>query len=406
MNPFSLFQKAPNVVAGVLAVIIVSFLGGYFLGSSSEVRAGLGISTNQPAAVDLAPFWKAWSLLDERFVPAKPEYEINDQEKVWGAIEGLASSYGDPYTVFLPPVENEIFNDDISGSFGGVGMEVGSRNGKVTVIAPLKDSPAASAGIKAGDIIVRVGDVVTETMGVDEAIKLIRGEVGTPVTFTIYREGESELREITVVRDVIKIPTIDTTLRDDGVFVISLYNFSAVSSNEFRLALREFIQADTDKLVLDLRGNPGGYLNAAVDMAGWFLPAGKVVVRENFGEGKEEILHRTRGQQVFNENLKMAILVNQGSASASEILAGALSEHGVAKLVGERTFGKGSVQELIPVTDDTSLKVTIARWLTPNGNSISDGGLTPDIEVKYTQEDLDAGKDPQLEAAAGYLNNL
>ena len=187
------------------------------------------------------------------------------------------------------------------------------------------------------------------------------------------------------------------------MFVIRLFNFSAVSPHLFRNSLREFINSGSDKLVLDLRGNPGGFLEAAVDMASWFLPLGKVIVREDFGNadinGAEPRVHRSKGYDVFDDDLKMAVLINQGSASASEILAGALSEHGVATLVGAQTFGKGSVQELVDITGETSLKVTIARWLTPKGASISDGGVAPDVAVEFTLEDLEAGRDPQLEKA-------
>ena len=230
--------------------------------------------------------------------------------------------------------------------------------------------------------------------------------------FTVVREGESELLSIPVIRDIIQIPTISTSsedgagLRDDGVFVIQLYNFSALSQHLFREALREFIVSEADKLILDLRGNPGGFLEASVDMASWFLPLGKIVVEESFGEGIKPKVHRSSGYDIFNENLKMAIVVNRGSASASEILAGALKEHGVATLVGDRTFGKGSVQELVPITSDTSLKVTIARWLTPLGNSISEEGLKPDIEVERTLEDIENDIDPQIEKAAEFLKSL
>jgi len=288
-------------------------------------------------------------------------------------------------------------------------MEIGVRGGALVVIAPLKGTPAEQAGVKSGDRILEIDGESTEGMTVDEAVQRIRGERGTAVTITIQRDDERELREIEIVRAVISIPTIETAdaqspeLRADGIFVIRLFNFSAISSGLFRQALREFVESGDDKLILDLRGNPGGFLEASVDIASWFLPAGKVVVTEDLGGEGEPRVHRSKGLNIFNENLKMAVLIDQGSASASEILAGALQEHGVAVLVGEHTFGKGSVQELIDVTSDTSLKITVARWLTPNGVSISDGGLSPDIEVAITEEDIAAGRDPQLDRAAEYL---
>jgi carboxyl-terminal processing protease len=317
----------------------------------------------------------------------------------------LAASHGDPYTAFLPPVENEIFESDVRGNFEGVGMEIGVRDGILTVISPIKGTPAYNAGVLPGDKIIKIDDTPTYDMKTDESVSLIRGKKGTTVTFTILREGLTEPLEIKVVRAVIDIPTIDTRLRSDGVFVIELYNFSANSPNLFRLALREFIDARTDKLLLDLRGNPGGYLEAAIDMASWFLSPGKIVVQEDFGQNEAEKIYRSSGYDIFNSKLKMVILVDGGSASASEILAGALQEHGIAKLVGDTTFGKGSVQELIPITNNTSLKVTIARWLTPSGLSISDAGIEPDEKVEVTPEDREAGKDRQMEKAVELLLN-
>jgi carboxyl-terminal processing protease len=315
----------------------------------------------------------------------------------------LAASLGDPYTTFFPPKQNKSFQSDISGNFEGVGMEVGVKDNQLTVVAPLKGTPAYNAGIKAGDKILKIDDKPSSGMSADEAVTLIRGKEGTKVAVTLSRKDVKEPIVVTLTREVINIPTIDTEQKPNGIYLIRLYNFSAISPEMFREALKKFAESGSDKLILDLRGNPGGYLDAAIDMASWFLPPGEVIVKEDFGLGKEQGVHRSIGHQAFNNNLKMVILIDQGSASASEILAGALSEHGVAKLVGTKSFGKGSVQELVPITPDTSLKVTIARWLTPNGISISAGGLTPDVEVKMTEKDFTAGKDPQMDKAIEIL---
>jgi len=282
-------------------------------------------------------------------------------------------------------------------------MEIGKRDGVLTVIAPLKGTPAEKAGIKPGDKIIKINGKSTADFNTDQAVKLIRGKSGTAVKITISREGVGKLMDINVVRGNINIPTIKTEIKGD-VFVISLYSFSATSPSLFRNALRKFIESKKNKLILDLRGNPGGYLEAAVDMASWFLPAGKVVVTEDYGPNKEKIVHRSKGYNIFNNNLKLVILVNGGSASASEILAGALQEYGIATLVGTKTFGKGSVQELINVTKNTSLKVTVAKWLTPNGISISKNGLTPDIKVGITEAQFKKGLDPQLNKAIEILS--
>jgi carboxyl-terminal processing protease len=284
-------------------------------------------------------------------------------------------------------------------------MEIGIKDGILTVIAPLKDTPAYKAGIKSGDKILKINETITNDMTVDEAIKKIRGERGTSVTLTIFHENGLEPKEIKVTRDIINVPTLDTELRKDGIFVIKLYSFSANSAELFRNAIKEFTESNSDKLVLDLRGNPGGYLEAAVDMASWFLDDGKTVVIEDYGNNKEENKYRSSGYDIFNDNLKFVILVDGGSASASEILAGAMQDYHKAKLVGTKTYGKGSVQEVVQINKDTIFKVTVANWLTPNKNSITKKGLTPDVEVKFTQKDLENKKDPQMDKAVELLLN-
>jgi len=398
----------------ILFIGVIIAFGSFSLGKNVGVLEGstnatgiINKSEGEPSGVDFAPFWKAWNLINEKYVSASSTRKTaTDEEKLWGAIQGMTSSLGDPYTVFFPPVESEIFESDIRGNFEGVGMEIVAQDGAITVISPLKGSPAERAGMLAGDKIIKINDKVTSSFSTEDAVNNIRGPRGTTVNLTVYREGVTEPFEVNITRDVIDIPTINTKTLPDGTFVIELYSFSSNSPNLFRQALREFIVSGGDKLVLDLRGNPGGYLEAAIDMASWFLPPSKVVVREDFGEGKEQKVYRSKGYDVFNDKLKFAILVNSGSASASEILAGALSEQGKAVLVGTKTFGKGSVQELVNVTKDTSIKITVARWLTPNGTSISEQGIEPDYKVEYTLADKEAGRDPQLDKAVEVLNQM
>ncbi len=371
---------------------------------ASIFSALFGASTAPDETADLAEFWRVWNLMEEKYVAASSSEQLSSEARVHGAIQGLVGSYGDPYTVFLPPSDAEQFGEDIAGNFGGVGMEVGMRDGVVTVIAPLPDTPAEQAGIVAGDVIVEIDGTSTENMSIDEAVQLIRGEKGTAVMLTLYREGELELLDISVTRDTINIPTIDTELRDDA-FIISLYSFNALAEMKMQEALREYVQSGTKKLVLDLRGNPGGYLQSAVSIASYFLPSGEVIVREQFGDGQREEVYRSQGKTLRQfAPEEMVVLVNGGSASASEILAGALGEQGVATVIGETTFGKGSVQELVELPDGSSLKVTVARWLTPEGTSISEGGLTPDVVIERTVEQMQAGEDPQLDAAIAWVN--
>jgi carboxyl-terminal processing protease len=312
-------------------------------------------------------------------------------------------SLGDPYSVFFLPDEAKSFEEQIAGNFSGVGMEVGIKNKILTVIAPIKDTPAYRAGIKAGDLILKIDDKITSDLGVDEAIKLIRGEKGTTVTITILHEGESDPKEIKIVRDVINIPTLDTETRPDGIFVIHLYSFTANSADLFRGAMKEFVESNSDKLILDLRGNPGGYLDAAVDISSWFLDGGKTVVTEDYGSNRKPTVYRSKGYNIFNDKLKFAILIDGGSASASEIVAGAMQDNKKAVLVGSQSFGKGSVQETVKVTPDTLLKITVAKWLTPNGNTIAEVGLTPDYKVEYTKKDKESKKDPQMDKAVEIL---
>jgi carboxyl-terminal processing protease len=361
-------------------------------------------NVGKPEDVNFSLFWKAWDVLEEKHVPTHNEGTTTNEQKVYGAIKGLAAAYGDPYTTFFPPVENEAFQTEIAGNFEGVGMEVGIKDNIITVIAPLKGTPAANAGIKSGDRIVSINGTTTADMTVEEAVKLIRGKKGNVVTFSLFRDGDTAPHEVKVTRDVINIPTLETEKRSDGIFVIRLFSFTQNSSQLFQTALQEFVESNSSKLILDLRGNPGGYLDSAVEMASWFLPKDALVVKEDSGGRGDDKEYKSYGQNIFNENLKMVILVDGGSASASEILAGALSEHGVAELVGSQTFGKGSVQELVPLTKDTSLKITIARWLTPKGVSISDQGLKPDFVVPFTQEDANKKIDPQLNKAVEILN--
>src|SRR3989338_11284280 len=296
--------------AALLVIGMIIAVGSYNLGFNSgkqslslRVEGVENIAEGEPVDVDFAPFWKAWNLINEKYVPASTTAKTADtQEKVWGAIEGLADSLGDPYTVFFPPVESELFESDIRGNFEGVGMEIVAQEGAITVIAPLKNSPASRAGLLAGDRILKVGDRVTADLSTEDAVQLIRGPKGTKVKLTVYRTGTKEPFELEVTRDVIDIPTISTRTLPGGIFVIELYSFSAQSPNFFRTALREFILSDTDKLVLDLRGNPGGYLEAVIDMASWWLSPSQIVVKEFFGSSKEGRVYRSKNYEIFTDN--------------------------------------------------------------------------------------------------------
>ncbi len=403
-------KKLIYVLFGLPAMAIALFVGVY-IGEHNRVSVSpvIGVGSDQISDNDFEPFWKTWKILDDKFVTAA---STTPKTKIYGAIQGLAASYGDPYTVFFPPVESKMFQEDIAGDFEGVGMEIAVKDKQLQVVAPLKGSPAEKAGVKTGDLILSIDNKLSSSLSTDEAVKLIRGKKGTEVKMTFLPSGSTKPVIRTIIRDVINIPTIEvavkanTTTGISDISVISLFSFSAQSANLFRNSLREFVASGNHKLILDLRGNPGGYLDASVDMASWFLPAGKTIVIEDFGNNAPQEIFRSKGYNIFNKNLKMMILVDGGSASASEILAGALSEQGVAKLVGTKTFGKGSVQELIPITSDTSLKVTIARWLTPNGHNLSHEGLEPDYLVEFTEKDIAAKRDVVMQKAVELLSQM
>lgn len=397
---------------GVTLAILLSaaaFVSGLEIGkgttNSVSLEAGL-FNFLSPASkvdqdADLREFWRVWNIMEEKFVTTTDTPD--ETKRIQGAIAGLVSSYGDPYTVYMPPEDATQFAEDIGGQFSGVGMEVGLRNSLITVIAPLPDSPASKAGIQSGDVITKIDGESTEKMTVDQAVRLIRGEKGTEVSLTIYRENETEFIEVAITRDTITIPTMETSVEGD-TFIIRLFSFNALSESKIQEALVEFEQKGYKKLVLDLRGNPGGYLESAVAIAGYLMPQGKVVVRESFGENKEEQVYRTSSKQIVEIGTDdFVVLIDGGSASASEILAGALSEHNVATTIGDVTFGKGSVQELVNLPDKSAVKVTIARWLTPEGMSFSEGGLEPDVLITRTPQHVMKGEDPQKEAALKWL---
>ncbi len=393
----------------VVLILVIGFAGGLKVGASGTTNLlsnvpllGDSLDATPDTSANFTAFWKAWNVLNTRFVQTHGTTTApTTKEKLWGAIAGMTSAYGDPYTVFMPPQEAKTFAESIAGEFGGVGMEIGIKDKILTVIAPLKGTPAEKAGIMAGDLILTIDGASTEGLSTDEAVKMIRGKKGTTVAFKMIRDGKPF--DVSVVRATIATPTIDNSYdAKTGIYTIAIYEFTATSAGLFDKALAEFRTSGSNKLIIDVRGDPGGYLESAVSIGSHFLPEGATIVTEDYKGKQQNVVHRSRGTGGVPSDLKVVVLMNQGSASASEILAGALQDSKVATLIGTRSFGKGSVQELVDI-DGGSLKVTIARWLTPSGRSISDGGLTPDIKVERTQEDFVAGRDPQKARAVEFL---
>ena len=393
-------------------VAAVAFCIGLFVGNKGSATAiithmplvGDGLDATPDQSADLADFWKAWNALDENYVITHASSTLpSTKDKIYGAISGLANSYGDPYTVFFPPTEAKQFSDTISGSFAGIGTEIDIKDNVLTVIAPLKGTPAEQAGIKAGDQIVAIDGKSTEGIAIDKAVNEIRGAIGTTVDLSIVRN--KKLLDIKVVRNTIQVPETDDGLDTaTGVYHIALYEFTANSATLFDQAFERFKASGSKKLIIDLRGNPGGYLDAAVDIASHFMPKGATIVTEDSDGKAQSQVDTSLGYDDVPAGTKIVVLIDNGSASASEILAGALQDSHTATLIGTKSFGKGSVQTLINI-DGGSLKVTVARWITPAGHWIMGNGITPDIIVQYAPSDATTTPkvDPQMARAIQFL---
>ncbi len=386
---------------GAFFAMIVAFsywLGRFQAYASAPVQIDDAYVTNinppekEKALVDFSLFWDAWRVLKDRYVDRDT---LKVQDLIYGAIDGMLAATGDPYTTFFDPKELASFNEEITGTFEGIGAEIGMRDDILTVIAPLDDSPAQKAGLRAGDRIVKIDKTLTNTLSIDEAVALIRGKGGTAVVLTIYRDGENDTREITVVRDKIVVKSVSMTIEKNTVAVVRIRRFGPQTATEFARVAQEIAQdAAIRSLVIDLRNNPGGYLESAITIAGTMLPQGHVVVMSEGSDKKREIF-RASGHDELG-HLPTILLINEGSASASEILAGALRDNrNDVAIVGKQSFGKGSVQELIPLKRG-AVKVTIAKWLTPNGDQINKVGIAPNEEVSITDEDFTHKRDPQM----------
>ena len=406
-------ERAWRVFAGIALVtglVVVSFAAGmgvmWVLGP--QVREAVASAESKPGAntTDLsredqvALLRQVWGILDQEYV----DPEALDQEEMgYGAVSGLVSAIGDPHTSFVEPEPAAILNEDMQGSFEGIGATVNMIDGKVVVVRPLPNSPAVQAGLREGDTILEVDDVSLEGKTLIEAITLIRGPKGTSVKLLVQREGVTEPFTVEVTRDKVELLTVESRMLDDNIAYLSLSEFNAVSEQKVHEALQGLLKNNPRGLVFDLRGNPGGYLQMSVEIAGEFLPRDALVLTDRERD-KPEKEFRVRGDGLATE-IPLVVLVNGNSASASEIVAGAIRDHKRGVLIGEKTYGKGSVQNTHALDDGSSLRVTIAKWYLPNGDNLDGNGITPDIEVPLTADDIAAGRDPQLERAVAYLLN-
>lgn len=370
--------------------LAVALAVGFGLGQLSPQLTAMSSDTKD-GAPNFSNLSGTYGLLKRKF-----DGTIDDKKILDGARAGLVSGAGDPYTVYLPPKAAKDLEDQLNGTLSGIGAEVGLKNAKLTVISPITGSPAEKAGLKTGDQIIAIDKKDTTGEPLDQAVGRIRGAADTKVTLKIVRGIQAPF-DLTITRAVISVPSVKWSMKPGQIGYIQISTFGTDTTAKVQRAADELSAQGVKKIILDLRNDPGGYLTAAVDAAGQFLPAGKLVVEERHGGKSQDKQYTAAGGKLIG--LPLIVLVNEGSASASEILAGALRDNGAAKLVGEKTFGKGSVQEITKLAGGGEVKVTVAHWYTPGGKNIDKEGIKPDIEVKQEQADYDAGRDPQLDRA-------
>jgi carboxyl-terminal processing protease len=416
--PFKLpkihFAKVRKIIIVFLMVIGI-FTGGYLLGvngykASINKVSGLKIEKQLPADkinVDFSLFWRVWDVLEKSYFDKS---KINQGKMIYGAIQGMVASLGDPYTSFLTPTENKVVEEDLNGSFEGVGIQIGYKGTQLAVITPLPDSPAEKAGVLPGDFIIGIKDeakkvdIGTVGLSLTEAVQYIRGTKGTKVTLTLLRDGASQPIIVDLVRTTVNVPSLILNFvgADKSIAHIKLLKFGGETDAEWQKAVNEILKnKKATKIILDLRGNPGGYLQGAVDITGEFVKTGSVAVIEERGDGTR---HEYQTDRIgLLTNYPMVVLINGGSASASEILAGALRDIRKIKLIGEKSFGKGTIQEPQQLDGGTGLHITIAKWLTPAGTWVNEKGLEPDIKI---ENDVKSSEDLQLNKAIETVNKL
>lgn len=381
------------VLTGAILVFMAGALAGYL------TQINLSHTGTKDFDETLQTFYQAWNIIHDQYL----EQPVDDVSLMQGAIRGMIDSLGDPYTAYMDPDEYREQNTPLQGEYTGIGAWVDTTGDSLIFVSPMPDSPAEAAGIKSGDVVVKIDGEDMTGIEPDLVLKRILGPAGTTVKITIQREGVSDYLEFEIERAVISIPTVEQELLDGQVGYIHLYLFSTNSAAEFDAALESLLDQGATSLIVDLRSNSGGFVETAVEIASAFIPSGTVLIEE-WGDG-------TRNEYLVNEepidvDIPMVVLVDGGSASASEILAGALQDHERATLIGTTTFGKGLIQNWIPLINDSgAVRVTIARWLTPKEQQIQGNGLTPDIIVEFTEEDIEAGLDIQKQAALDFLLN-
>lgn len=402
-------EKKKTIKILIISVtIITSFFIGIIIGASNGEQISNTINekilnkniksdkiTDQK--VDFKLFWEVWDTIKNKSV----NQDIKDMDMFYGAQAGLVASLGDPYSVFFKPEIAQDFANELKGKFQGIGAEIAVKNEKLLIVAPLPNSPAEKGGLKAGDHIIAIDGLDTKAMSLNGAVSKIRGDKGTIVKLRVIHKGETKDKEYEITRDDIKYDSVKWEVKNKNIGYIKVTNFNQDTDALFEKAVTELTNKNVKYILLDLRNNPGGYLTSAIKMSSYWLD-NQVVVKEIARDQKKTENSSVSGFAKF-KGKKTVILVNGGSASASEIVSGALQDYGVATLVGEKTFGKGSVQDLTELSDGSSLKLTIAKWYTPRDRSINELGIEPDIKVELTTEDYNKDKDPQMDKALELL---
>lgn len=387
-------------------MVVIIFAGVFSYGGYRYGTWKAGQEVRDTSTIDTSSMNEVLSRLKSNYL--KPE-NIDAKKLMYGATEGMVQSLGDPYTNFFSPTDNTRSKEDLSGDFGGVGIELGYVDKTLAVVAPIKDSPAAKAGIVAGDLILTIKDeannVNKDTTGIslDDAVDLIRGTKGTPVILTIFHTGDKASKDVTLTRDIINVPSTDLKWIDSGkVAVISVSKFGEQTLTEWNKIVAEVVAKKATGVILDLRNNPGGYLQRAVDLGSEFIPSGEIVAQRD--NKTTQVMNVDRQGKLIG--MPLVVLINKGSASAAEILAGALRERLGVKLVGDNSFGKGTVQEAQDLPDGSGLHVTVAEWLLPSGKNIHGVGLAPDVAVAYVANEKNPTADNQLDKALEVLHQV
>lgn len=381
-------KKNTALIAGVILLVIASFM----VGRSSQAT----VNQTDVTSTDYSLLWRTLQLVKEKYV----DRPVDEKKMMYGSVKGLVESLGDAHSAFLDPDENKRFHSDLEGNFDGIGAEIAVREGNLTIVAPLDNSPAERAGIRPLDLIVKIDGEDSLDMSVEEAVTKIRGPKGSQVKLTVLHKGENDTVEITITRESIKIESVKSeikTVNGKKVVYLNLTRFGPDAKQAFANAVNQNVNQGIAGIILDMRSNPGGLLDAAIDISSFWLKQDQVALKE-VDANRNESLYFSRGPGQL-ANIKTVVLINEGSASASEIVAGALQDHKLATLVGAKSFGKGSVQDLIDLPGGGALKITIAKWLTPNGKSIDKQGIEPDVKVEMKAEDYEKDRDPQLDRA-------